>query len=240
MSQNDTSDRRIGFASIVLAVAFGAMGLVAGVLIAEFTNNAARSTTSLHIQALEQELTVAKNELAAIRVQSTELQQTIAQLKASQAQELPEREIDSEVARVSAANIAHSTPERVEDSPRTGMAQSDRFKQDFTGAGPIDSGIRSGTATGGRFSFENLSATAGDFGLEVMGDMRNESGSDWATTIFQVSAYDPSNRLVGVSGFFVNNFESNATASFTATFLDVPGSAKDITFRLHFQGGVER
>lgn len=89
-----------------------------------------------------------------------------------------------------------------------------------------------------QFYYRNLQWTEDGPHVQIIGEIQNQTGTDWDSAWFQVAGYDESNRLLGVSPFSISRFTSGMVKAFELHLIDVPYS-RGMRFKINFEGGDE-
>jgi len=74
--------------------------------------------------------------------------------------------------------------------------------------------------------------------VEYLGEMSNQSGKDFATTMFDLTIYDARNNVIGSDTFVINNFRRNSSRPIKGIMTDV--DLNQISgYKIDYSMGVE-
>lgn len=84
----------------------------------------------------------------------------------------------------------------------------------------------------------NLTSTRNEYYMTVNGTLRNESGANWDSAMFEFDAIGSDGKAADSTTFSIQNFENNSTREFEAMFT-ADAARKCDSFRVAFSGGRE-
>src|SRR5205823_565495 len=87
------------------------------------------------------------------------------------------------------------------------------------------------------FAFGGVTVLDFSDGVKFVGEVTNNTGKDYQTTMFTLTIYDASGALVDTAGFVVNNFSNGRTKSFEALAPRVPPD-KAKKYKIQFDQGI--
>lgn len=91
-------------------------------------------------------------------------------------------------------------------------------------------------AQGNGFELSNLSWQNSPMGVTLLGEIKNNSGKSYDTTIFGIAAYDESGKLLDRLQVAINDFKVGAVESFKA--MGTTALPSKVSFRIKLDIGM--